>query len=133
MKTFKSAVIACLIFALGMLAGGLLTGKMIELRVRNTVMGGPPALAELIVKRLGSSLKLDKPQRAQLLSIVQESQKKGLVIRRQVEPQIEEILAEAEVKVRAILKPDQQKKFEDLVASRHADWEKIKAAGRKTE
>jgi len=44
------------------------------------------------------------------------------VIRKQIQPQVEELLTRSETKVRAILRPDQVEKFDKLIAERKAQW-----------
>jgi Spy/CpxP family protein refolding chaperone len=61
-------------------------------------------------------------QRAQLRVIVAEGQGELKVIRKQIQPQVEDLLTRSEAKVRALLRPDQQEKFDKLIAERKARW-----------
>jgi hypothetical protein len=44
------------------------------------------------------------------------------VIRKQIQPQVEDLLTRSEAKVRVLLRPDQQEKFDKLIAERKAQW-----------
>lgn len=126
MNTFRSLILVLVIFLVGAFAGAIITGKIIELRVRRVAIGGPDTVADLVVRRFGAHLKLDKPQKAELLAIVREAQKEMRLIRKDEDPKIEAILERAEIRARSILKPEQSEKFDRLVKERKTDWETIK-------
>ena len=48
------------------------------------------------------------------------------VVRKQIQPLIEDLLSRSEAKVRVLLRPDQQEKFDKLVAERKARWAQSK-------
>jgi hypothetical protein len=79
-------------------------------------------LENLIVRRLSWDLRLDRAQREQLRVIVTQGHEDMKVIRKQIQPQVEELLTRSEAKVRAMLRPDQVEKFDKLVAERKARW-----------
>lgn len=115
MKNWKAIIGVCLVFLLGGVAGGLVTARIISKRIQRIVMGGPQAVNQLIVRRLGWRLDLDPGQRDKLLSIVEETRGELKTVRNQVAPQVTDIMSGAEKKVRAILKPEQEKKFDEVV------------------
>jgi|SRR5579862_831754 len=120
MKNWKAILGVIAIFILGGLAGSITTIGLVRHRL---VSGhGPQMMADLIVRRLSWELRLDRDQRAQLRTIVTEGQEELRAIRKQIQPQVEEQLTRAEGKVRAILRPDQQEKFDKLIAERKARW-----------
>lgn len=118
MKNWKAILGVVLVFTLGMMAGGLVTAGFIRHRVRTTLARGTEGVADVIVRRLSIELRLDAAQRGQLRTIVHDGQQEAREARRQ----IEEVVAESEVKVRAILRPDQLERFDRLVAKRKANW-----------
>ena len=79
-------------------------------------------MADFIVRRLSWELRLDHDQREQLRVIVDQGQQEMKVVRRQIQPQIEDVLGRSEAKLRVILRPDQQDKFDKLIAERKARW-----------
>ena len=118
MKHWKIILGIIGIFLLGMVAGGLLT-----LRIeRRLVARGPDAWAQVVIRRLSWELRLDAHQREQLSTIVHEAQHEMKAVHDQVQPQIRTVLEGARDKARAILRPDQQTKFDKLVADKHQKW-----------
>lgn len=115
MKNWKAITGICLVFLLGMVAGGLVTVRVITRRVERIAQGGPQAVNELIVKRLTRRLDLDASQSGKLMDIVVETRGELKTVRTQVAPQVDDILTGAEKKVRAILKPEQEGKFDQVV------------------
>jgi hypothetical protein len=120
MKNWKAIVGVIAIFILGGLAGSITTIGLVRHRL---VHGhGSQMLQDLIIRRLSWDLRLDRDQRAQLRVIVTQGQAEMKVIRKQIQPQVEEQLSRSEAKVRAILRPDQVEKFDKLIAERKAQW-----------
>jgi hypothetical protein len=58
-----------------------------------------------------------------LTEIVTDTRIKLREIRQPTQPQVEETVAEAERKIRAILNADQQKKFDQVVTKGREKWE----------
>jgi hypothetical protein len=114
MKSWKSIVGITAVFLLGILAGGLLTAGIIRHRFRHR--------GETIVRELSWKLRLDETQRDQLRVIVTDAEQQIRVLRRQIQPQVDTVLTQAEAKVRLMLRPDQIEKFDKVVAERHAKW-----------
>jgi hypothetical protein len=120
MKNWKAVVGVMAIFVLGGLAGSITTIGLVRHRL---VHGhGSQMLENLIVRRLSWDLRLDRAQREQLRVIVTQGHEDMKVIRKQIQPQVEELLTRSEAKVRAMLRPDQVEKFDKLVAERKARW-----------
>ncbi|MGC9977129.1 MAG: hypothetical protein ABSA46_12285 [Thermodesulfovibrionales bacterium] len=118
MKRWKAIVSILLVFALGGLTGVLVTYKIYQQRIENIVANEPKTMREVIVQRLNYELHLDSVQVEQLGLIVKETHAAMRNVRKQFRPQIEEILARSQNKVRALLRPDQLEKYEGIV-SRH--------------
>lgn len=81
---------------------------------------GPRVMADFVVRRLSWELRLDRAQRSQLRVIVNDGWEEMKAVHEQVRPQVEGILSNSEAKVRVILRPDQQGKFDKLIAERKA-------------
>jgi hypothetical protein len=124
LKNWKGIVGICLVFILGMMAGGVITAGFVQNRIRHVVEGGPDAVSELIVRRLNRELRLDAAQRAQLESIVRGARQEIKGIRRGVQPQIDQSLGRAEQQVRLILQPAQVKKFDEIVLRARSKWQR---------
>jgi len=124
MKQWKIVSGILMVFLLGVLAGALLEHRVYQHRLGRFYRGGPQAAEDAIVRRLSRDLSMDDAQREQLRGIVHEAQAEIAPIRRQIRPRVEEIIEGAQAKVREILHPDQQQKFDKLVAERKARMEK---------
>ena len=121
MKNWKAILGVVAVFLLGMAAGGLFTLGVI----RRQLTGGAPVMARLVERRLSWRLRLDAAQRDQLRGIVADAQRQVREVRQQIRPQVEAILDEAVAKERATLRPDQQVKFDKLVADSRARWQRF--------
>jgi hypothetical protein len=115
MKKWKAIVSVILVFLLGSLAGALITHEIYHHRIESIIKGDPNAMRELIVQRLNHELSLDRNQLYQLRFIVKETHEEMKNVRKQFRPQIDEILARSQDRVRAILRPDQLEKYEKII------------------
>ena len=122
MKRFKGCLGVFLIFVFGVIVGVAATSGVIVKKVRTLVAGGPDAVVEVIGERLKDELKLDESQKEMLRHIIADTRIRLREVRQQTQPQVEETLAAAEQKVRAILDPQQQKKFDEIVAKGREKW-----------
>jgi len=116
MKKWKAIISIIVVFLLGSLAGALITHEIYQHRIESFIRGEPKR--ELIVRRLNHYLNLDTTQLEQLRIIVKETYDGIKNVRKQIRPQIEEILESSQNKVRAILRPDQLEKYEKIIAER---------------
>ena len=120
MKNWKAILGVIVIFVLGGLAGSITTIGLVRHRL---VHGhGSQMIQDLIVRRLSWDLRLDRDQREQLRVIVAQGHEDMKVIRKQIQPQVEDLLTRSEAKLRVLLRPDQQEKFDKLIAERKAQW-----------
>ncbi len=117
MKNWKAISAVVGIFVLGMVAGGLVTARVLHRRAQ-FMAHRPQAVEEMVVRRLGWRLKLDETQRTQLREIVREGQQEMQPLRKELDAALER----AAEKTRTILRPDQVEKFDKLVAERKAKW-----------
>ena len=72
MKNWKAILGVVLVFVL--MAGGLLTAKIIQRRTQIFARGSPAAVEEIVVRRLGFRLHLDAAQRELVRQIVRQAQ-----------------------------------------------------------
>lgn len=106
------------VFLLGALAGVLVTHAIYRQKVENIIKDEPRTISEVIVQRLNRKLDLDPAQLEQMRAIVRETRAEIKNAQKQIKPQIEEILAGSQSRVRAILRPDQLQKYEKILAER---------------
>ncbi len=122
MKKWKAIISIVVVFVLGSLAGALVTHEIYQHRIESFIRGEPKR--ELIVRRLNHELNLDPAQLAQLRVIVTETYAGIKNVRKQIRPQIEEILESSQNRIRTILRPDQLEKYEKIIAERKKRREK---------
>lgn len=122
MRTLKRILGVLLIFFFGVFIGAAVTGAGAMQKLRETLLGGPEAVMDVVVKRLDRELKLDDEQKRKLQSIVDDARIKLRQSRMKIQPEMEGTLQEAEEHTRAILYPAQVKKFDDLIARSRAKW-----------
>ena len=116
MKRWKSILGVLLVFLLGALAGAAVYHRFGHQRVEAVLSGRGGATVDLIVKRLSRSLDLDPAQRDQVRAIVTETRRDIVEIRKPVQPQIEATFERSRIRIRAILRPEQQQKFDRIQA-----------------
>ena len=129
MRTLKRVLGVLLIFFLGVFVGAVIASAGAAKKLRNTVMGGPEAVMDVIVKRLDQELKFDPEQKRKVQGIVDDAHIKLRQSREKIQPEIEQTLQEAESRTRAMLYPKQIPKFDQLVNKGRETW-KAKEAGK---
>jgi hypothetical protein len=118
MKQWKAIASVILVFLLGALTGALVTHTIYRQKMENIIKDEPRTMREVIVQRLDRKLNLDPVQLEQVRATVKETHSEMKNVRKQIRPQIEEILDRSQAKVRAILRPDQLEKYEKILAER---------------
>ncbi len=122
MKNVKAILGVLLIFLLGIACGAVATHMAYKSRMENFVSGRPGMREEILLKRLSDRLQLDEQQRAAVQTIIHGTQAEMKEIRKQFRPQMKIVLEKSRVEVRKILRPDQQKKYDQFIAERHARY-----------
>jgi hypothetical protein len=125
MRTLKRILGVLLIFFFGVFIGAAVTGAGAMQKLRETLLGGPEAVMDVVVKRLDRELKLDEEQKRKLQSIVDDARIKLRQSRMKIQPEMEATLQEAEQRTRAILYPAQVKKFDDLISRSREKWKTV--------
>jgi len=118
MKRWKSILGVLLVFLLGALAGAAVVHRVDRQGAEGILSGRGGATADLIVRRLSRSLDLDPAQRDQVHAIVTETRREIIEIRKPVQAQVEATIERSRARVRAILRPDQQEKFDRIRSER---------------
>ena len=128
MKRLRGFLGVFLIFFFGVIVGAAFTGGAIWKEMHDVIEGGPDAEVAKIGDRLRKELKLDDAQKRMLDQIVTETRIELRVIRAEDQPRVAAALAAAEQKVRAVLSPEQRKKFDVIVGNSREKWESEPAA-----
>ena len=124
MKRLRGILGVFLIFFFGLIVGAALTAGGIWKEMHDVVEGGPDAVVAKIADRLQKELKLDDAQKRMLQQIEMETRIELRVIRADSQPRVSETLSAAERKVRAVLRPEQQKKFDRIIQRSRDTWER---------
>lgn len=127
MRTLKRILGVLLIFFFGVFIGAAVTGAGVTQKVREMVLGGPEAVIDVVVKRLDHELKLDPEQKRKLQSIVDDARIKLRQSRAKIQPEVDSALHEAEERTRAILYPEQLKKFDNMLGKGSGKWNPTEA------
>ena len=122
MKTLWRILGVLLIFFFGVFIGAAIASAGAAKKLRDTVMGGPEAVMEVIVKRLDHELNLDPEQKRKLQGIMDDAHIKLRQSREKIQPEVEQTLLEAESRTRAILYPKQVTKFDQLASKGRETW-----------
>lgn len=118
MKNFKAITGILLVFILGAVSGAIVSHMVDRERHEAFVKGGYVAREDVIVKRLTKQLDLDQQQQLQIKALVHESRSAIQEVRKQALPQIEQLLDQAQKRISAVLRPEQQEKYLKLIAER---------------
>ena len=111
-----------LIFFFGVFIGASVTSAGIMKKAREVMRGGPDSIMEVVVKRLGSELKLDPEQKRKLQTIVDDAHIKLRQSQDKIQPEISATLFEAEERVRAMLYQNQVAKFDRILSRSRDKW-----------
>lgn len=122
MKTLKRILGVLLIFLFGVFIGAAIANADALQKLRKMLIRGPEAVMAGIVDRLDKDLKLDAEQKRKLQVIMDDAHIRLRQSRAKVQPEVEATLREAEDRTRAILYPEQVKKFDEFVSKGRERW-----------
>ena len=125
MKRWKSILGVLLVFLLGALAGAAVEHRVGRQRIDAVLYGRGGATADLVVRRLSRALDLDSSQRDKVRAIVTETHRDIVDIRKPVQGRVEAVIERSRARVREILRPDQQEKYDRIQAERRKRREKL--------
>jgi len=118
MKRWKSILGVLLVFLLGALAGAAVEHRVARQSFENILSGKGGGTVDLVVGRLTRSLELDPTQQDQVRAIVTETRREIVEIRKPVHAQVMASIDASRTRIRAILRPEQQEKFDRFQAER---------------
>jgi len=118
MKGWKAVAGVVLVFFLGVLAGGIGVYRFHRHRMDRFFRGEPGAMSASLVHRLSRDLDLDASQRERVEAIARRTHEEMREVRQQNRPRVEEILERGRREIRAALRPEQQRRFDEIVEER---------------
>ena len=122
MKRWKSILGVLLVFLLGALAGAAVEHRVDRKNLETVLSGRGGGTVDLVVRRLTRSLDLDPAQRDQVRAIVAETNREIGEIRKPVHAQVMAAIESSRARVRVVLRPDQQEKFDRIHTDRRKRW-----------
>jgi hypothetical protein len=120
MKSIKPVVGLILVFILGASCGSMITYMIVQARMETILAGGPRAREDVLITRLTRQLDLDSQQREQVKAVIHETHEQMRQLRQKMHPQIEALLTDSQLRISALLRPDQKEKFKKIIAERKA-------------
>lgn len=116
MNKLKLATGIVLIFALGVLTGVLGYGMYFKQRIEHFREAGPQTRKELLMKRLTRRLELTPQQQEKVAVIFEEMREQLFSLRKKHKPDLERIREQGHARIKAILTPEQQVQFDEMMA-----------------
>jgi len=130
MDTMKWKVRATVVFLmLTTFLGGVLAEKYLLARASEKPVEPNPR--EEVLKVYSSRLNMTDEQKAEMGRILDETSGKYTELRKSMKPQFDEIRDGARQRIRAMLNPEQQPKYDELVQERDAKRQQQKNEGKK--
>ena len=118
MKRWKAVAGVLLVFLLGVLAGGVGVYRYHRKAFDRFARGGPEMVSEFFLRKLSRELSLDDSQKERVEAIVRRTAGEAREVRQQCRPRIDEIFERGRREIRAELRPEQQRRFDEIDAER---------------
>lgn len=124
MKRLKGILVVTSIFLCGMVVGGIVGGSaaLVDF-VNKTFRGGPVNVRRILVQRAKHDLQLDEDQNHQFWQILTETGTELRDVAKPIRPQIDATLARAADRLRAVLRPGQQPRFDSFAKDAQSRWQ----------
>jgi len=121
MDTMKWKVrITVVVLMLTTFMAGVMADKYLMTRANVSVKVADPNPREEVLKIYGNRLNMTDDQKAEMGRILDETSGKYSDLRKSMKPQFDEIRNGARQRIRAMLTPEQQPKYDELVQERDA-------------
>lgn len=126
MKRLKSILTVLLIFASGLIVGGILaaTATLHDV-VNRTFRDGPVKIRTVLLQRAKQDLRLDEDQAHQFWQILSDTGVELKQAAEPVRPEIEAALARSNARLRAVLRSDQQPDFDRFMERAATRWREV--------
>lgn len=116
----KAYLIIVSAFAIGVVTGALLMNLVVAQSSATNKPASP-------IEELTTVLQLDPSQKTQIERITQDSKQKSKECFKTIQPQLDEIRDQARLKIKALLRPEQQSLYDEWNQKRDAQKSKEKA------
>jgi hypothetical protein len=116
MKKTKAIIGVVVIFGMGVVCGALGDQISHKMMLRKYESGERNYYQDIVMKDLTKKLNLDTVQREKVDKIVKEMLLGMLVVRRQYQPQYQQLIEKQRSDIRPLLRPDQLEVYEKVIA-----------------
>jgi len=116
MKKTKAIIGVVVIFGMGVVCGALGDQISHKMMLRKYESGERNYYQDIVMKDLTKKLNLDTVQREKVDKIVKEMLLGMLVVRRQYQPQYQQLIEKQRSEIRPLLRPDQLELYEKVIA-----------------
>ena len=117
MSAWRARLGVLLIFLIGFTCG-VASLHLYRLRVENRLFKSPDVFAQLLIYKLDQDLDLTEQQKTQIRTTILNARSEILGMSDQIMPQILSIFDRYQGRIRETLTPEQQKRFDEIVAER---------------
>jgi hypothetical protein len=114
-KTLKVIGLIALVFLAGF-SGGVVATRMVVRQMAYAAAHPVGSSAGKVEANLDRKLHLTEEQRAQVHEILKESREKLRSVREEFQPQFNAVVLDARTNITVLLKPEQQRRFEQFLA-----------------
>jgi hypothetical protein len=122
-RKLKSAFVVGLIFFSGVVVGGIISGAAVMKDITTKAFGsGPGPVRKLLVQHAKDGLGLDDDQQHLFWQIITETGGELGAATKPVQPRINEIMARSELRLRAVLTPEQKPRFDRWTKQVRERW-----------
>ncbi|MEA3211017.1 MAG: hypothetical protein QOE70_4074 [Chthoniobacter sp.] len=129
MKRLRAGLLVAFIFFCGFLVGGFFGAAVGWVGFfHKVVKGGPGAVREIVLQRAVQDLKLKPEQKTEVRRIIQETAAEFGAATAEVRPKVEEVLGHGEERIRAVLNPEQRRKFDNFADQGRQRWKAAAAS-----
>jgi hypothetical protein len=117
MSPARARLVVIGVFLLGFVAGAAAL-LVVRARIERRLLDAPDPLARLVVFKLNRELRLSPEQRLEVYRVMTESRGEVMSLTADLLPRLLEVFDRDQARIRAVLTPRQQEKFDRLVAER---------------
>jgi Spy/CpxP family protein refolding chaperone len=107
------------VFAAGLVIGGLVTTVLIRNHVIHVMRRDRPPVHEMVAQRLTGDLDMNAAQRAELDEILRQYGPRFEEFKRISRTEVRSLAEEMEARIRTILTPEQQARYDENIAKMH--------------
>jgi Spy/CpxP family protein refolding chaperone len=121
MSTWRARLGVIAIFVVGFLGGGV-TVQLVNARAISHALSHPKEWPERVANHLTRRLDLTREQQREVRAILGDARRESASTLRRVQPGMLASFDRTQSRIRAVLNPEQQKKFERISARRRAHF-----------